>query len=172
MAEESAMRVDTSRVETPRVEEPKPVLSAPTPAASAKTNAKPCATADGKSGSSRFVLPASGAVVKAFDPAQSKSMVIAGQLGDPIRSIDSGRVVYAGNAIAAYGNLIVIKHDRHLISAYGNNSKLLVKEGSLVKRGQVIAEMGDAPNGRPSSIFEIRKDSKAVDPASYLPRCD
>ena len=56
------------------------------------------------------------------------------------------------------------------LSAYANNSRLLVQEGQVIERGQVIAEVGKAGSGRPSLHFEIRKNGKPVNPLKYLPK--
>lgn len=67
-------------------------------------------------------------------------------------------MVYAGTRIKAYGRLIVIKHDGHFVTAYGNIRKLLVDEGAVVTQGQAIAEMGADPSGNGSLKFEVRMD--------------
>ncbi|MBU6437177.1 MAG: peptidoglycan DD-metalloendopeptidase family protein, partial [Betaproteobacteria bacterium] len=68
-----------------------------------------------------------------------------------------------------YGNLVIIKHNATYLSAYAHNSKLLVKEGDVVKRGQRIAEMGSSDADRVKLHFEIRKQGKPVDPSKWLP---
>ncbi|TAM96913.1 MAG: peptidase M23, partial [Rhodanobacteraceae bacterium] len=94
---------------------------------------------------------------------------ISGNLGDPVRAAAAGTVVYSGNGLIGYGELVIIKHNDTFLSAYGHNSKRLVKEGDRVGAGQEIALMG--ASGAPSVElhFEIRKDGKPVDPLSYLP---
>jgi lipoprotein NlpD len=79
-------------------------------------------------------------------------------------------VVYAGGDLVGYGNLLIIKHDEHYLSAYGHNSKLVVKEGELVKVGQKIAEFGDTGADRVKLHFEIRRDGKPVNPLNLLSR--
>ena len=93
---------------------------------------------------------------------------MGGAEGESIRSVRNGRVVYVGNNIEGYGNLVVIKHDEHLITAYGNVRRSLVRAGASVKQGQAIAEMGVQNNGQPSFLFEVRKDRSPVDPLTYL----
>ncbi|MBN3757071.1 M23 family metallopeptidase [Paraburkholderia sp. Tr-20389] len=119
---------------------------------------------------SRFGWPARGTLSAVYGQGKSKGMVIAAKAGDPVRAVAPGRVVFAGDAGKPYGKLIVIKHDDTLVTAYGHNRKLLVKEGASVKRGDAIAEMANTEHGAGSMQFEVRKDGKAVDPASYLPR--
>jgi lipoprotein NlpD len=116
----------------------------------------------------RFVWPASGPVKTKFSAARSKGIEIGGHAGEPVKAVEGGRVVFAGDRIKAYGRLIVIKHDAHVVTAYANNRKLLVAEGAVVTQGQTIAEMGVDASGNASLKFEVRKDGKPVDPLAYL----
>jgi lipoprotein NlpD len=81
----------------------------------------------------------------------------------------SGKVVYAGKGLEAYGLLIIVKHDAHYLSAYAYNKSASVKEGDSVRRGQQIARMG-TKGGQAMLHFEIRRDGKTVDPRTLLPR--
>ncbi|WP_109483055.1 peptidoglycan DD-metalloendopeptidase family protein [Paraburkholderia sp. C35] len=118
----------------------------------------------------RFVWPASGPVTLNFDEGQSRAIHIGGSAGETIKAASAGRVIYAGSQIKAYGLLVIVKHDKRFVSAYGNNARVLVKEGDAVKQGQPIAEMGAADDPHPYLIFELRDSAKAVDPQSYLPK--
>ena len=79
-----------------------------------------------------------------------------------------GKVVYAGNGLRGYGNLVIVKHDNTYLTAYAHNSKLLVKEGDTVRKGQKIAEMGDTDATAPKLHFELRVNGKPVNPTPYL----
>jgi lipoprotein NlpD len=114
--------------------------------------------------------PLRGPVLKGFVPGSSKGIVIGGRLGDPVRAAAAGRVVYAGTGIEAYGPLIIIKHSDTLITAYGQNGTLLVKEGDAVAQGQVIGEVGADSRGVASIQFEVRQDGHPVDPLAWLPK--
>ena len=81
-----------------------------------------------------------------------------------------GKVVYSGSGLVGYGRLIIIKHNDSLLSAYGHNSELLVKEGEYVTSGQIIARMGSSGTDRTHLYFEVRKDGKPVNPLRYLPK--
>jgi lipoprotein NlpD len=113
--------------------------------------------------------PASGTVIEGFSDARNKGIDISLKAGDPVNAALDGQVVYAGNALRGYGNLIIIKHNPTFLSAYAHNRKLLVKEGDTVKRSQQIAEAGSTDAERVKLHFEIRKGGKPVDPAKYLP---
>ena len=88
--------------------------------------------------------------------------------GTPIKAAEDGTVTYAGNELKGYGNLVLIRHADGYVSAYANASRLLVKRGDPVKRGQVIAHAGQTGNvTSPQLHFEIRKGSTPVDPRKY-----
>lgn len=115
--------------------------------------------------------PTKGMLRSSFGPSAGKKGVdIAGTLGQPVFAAAAGKVVYSGNGLIGYGNLVIIKHDAHYLSAYGHNRRLLVKEGSEVKQGEKIAEMGDSGKDGVVLHFEIRRDGKPVDPLHYLPK--
>ena len=118
----------------------------------------------------RLVWPISGSANAPFVAGKSRGVVIAGAASQPVKAAAAGRVVYAGDGIKAYGRLVIIKHDSQFITAYGRNSKLLVKEGEMVKQGQVIAQSGTDKAGKASLVFEVREDGKPVDPLSRLPQ--
>jgi len=99
----------------------------------------------------------------------NKGVDIAGNPGDPVRAAAGGNVVYAGSGLLGYGNLIIVNHNEHYLSAYAHNRKILVQEGEDVKAGQVIAELGSSGADRPKLHFEIRKNGNPVDPRHYLP---
>ena len=99
----------------------------------------------------------------------NKGIDIAGNSGDPIRAAAAGNVVYAGNGLLGYGNLIIINHNEHYLSAYAHNRRILVGEGESVEQGQTIAELGRSGTGVDKLHFEIRKSGNPVDPLPYLP---
>lgn len=114
--------------------------------------------------------PASGKLLTHFDAADAiPGISIAGHRGDPVRAAASGVVVYSGNGLVGYGELIIIKHNDDYLSAYGHNSKRLVKEGEHVKAGQVIARMGATGASRNELEFQVRYKGKPVNPVDYLP---
>ena len=80
-----------------------------------------------------------------------------------------GRVVYVGNGLRGYGNLVIIKHNDDFLSAYAHNRAVLVKEEQAIRKGQKIAEMGNSDADQVKLHFEIRRQGKPVDPLKYLP---
>ena len=115
--------------------------------------------------------PVRGPVVSAYGAAEAtgKGIGIGGEIGDDVRAAASGQVVYAGDGLAAYGNLVIIRHNETYLSAYGQNDRLLVGEGDSVSQGQVIASMGLGPERQPHVHFEIRRNGTPVDPLPLLP---
>jgi len=95
-------------------------------------------------------------------------ILLTGQLGQPVRAAAAGRVVYVGNGLRAYGNLIIIKHGENWLSAYAHVSESQVREGQEVWSGQPIARMGEGPHQIAALYFEIRLNGKPVDPMPYL----
>lgn len=80
-----------------------------------------------------------------------------------------GKVVYSGNGLPRYGNLMIIKYNDVYLSAYAHNETLLFKEGDFVKAGQKIATMGQS-GSQTQLHFEIRRNGKPVDPLRFLPK--
>ena len=115
----------------------------------------------------RLSWPAKGKVITEFNET-NKGIDIAGKVGEPILAASDGKVVYAGNSLRGYGNLVIVKHDNTYLTAYAHNSKLLVKEGDTVRKGQRIAEMGDTDTNAIKLHFELRVNGKPVNPTPYL----
>jgi len=116
--------------------------------------------------------PVQGPILRTFrlQPPVNKGIDIGGRLDAPVRAAAGGEVVYAGQGLIGYGNLVIVKHDQNFLSAYAHNKTLLVKEGDRVSAGQVIARMGRDNRGRVALHFEIRRRGKPVDPLRLLPR--
>ena len=143
------------------------------PAAAPATMPPPAPAAAGVSrvvSSVQWRWPAAGSLVGRFQSGDAiPGIVIAGKSGDPVRAAADGVVVYSGNGLVGYGELVIIKHNDSFLSAYGHNRKRLVKEGQRVSGGQQIAEMGSTGTTRNELEFQIRKDGNPVDPLGYLP---
>ena len=120
---------------------------------------------------SKWLWPTKGRIISQFSAGDqgNRGIDIAGQRGQSIVSTAAGTVVYSGNALRGYGNLIIIKHNDNYISAYAHNDRLLVKEGQNVNAGQKIATMGSSGASSVRLHFEIRYQGKSVNPKRYLP---
>ena len=115
--------------------------------------------------------PLKGQIIEHFNRQKlsAKGINIASRTGRPVKAAAAGKVVYSGNGLISYGNLVIIRHNETYLSAYANNRKLLVKEGQHIKQGHIIAEVGTSAKNPPHLHFEIRKRGRPVDPLSYLP---
>jgi lipoprotein NlpD len=116
--------------------------------------------------SARWAWPTS--YLRAPRAVTGGGVLLEGVLGQPVRAACNGRIVYVGNGIRGYGNLIIIKHDENFLSAYAHTREVAVHEGQQVLRGQLIAQMGAGPHQVPALYFEIRLNGKPVDPVPYL----
>jgi len=116
--------------------------------------------------------PTEGRIIDNFSASEggNKGIDIAGSRGQPVLATASGRVVYAGNALRGYGNLIIIKHNDDYLSAYAHNDSMLVREQQEVQAGQKIATMGSTGTSSVRLHFEIRYKGKSVNPLRYLPQ--
>ncbi len=98
-----------------------------------------------------------------------RGITIATDCGKPVMAVDSGRVIYSGGDLKAYGNMIIVDH-RDFISIYAYNEKNLVKRGDSVSRGQQIALVGRRNEGEECMLyFELRnKEGVPLDPTEYI----
>lgn len=137
----------------------------PAPAASSTSSA-----AASNNNQLSWVWPHDGKIVRTFNSNVSdrKGVDLTGEIGDSVVAAAAGSVVYAGNGLPGYGNLIILEHHGSLLSAYAFNQELLVSEQDRVTQGQAIARMG-RQGDQPSLHFEIRQEGKPVDPMRFLP---
>lgn len=120
-----------------------------------------------------FDWPVKGKVISSFGSkgggVKNDGINIAAAKGAPIKATEAGIVVYAGNELKGYGNLLLIRHEKNFMSAYAHADKLLVQTGDVVAKGDKIATVGTTGNVKqPQLHFEIRKKTKSVDPKKYL----
>jgi len=121
-----------------------------------------------------FIWPVGGKVISHFGPKKgglyNDGINISAKEGAAVKAADAGTVVYAGNELKGYGNLILIKHTGGYLTAYAHNEELLVKKGDLVKKGQIISHVGQTGLvSSPQLHFSIRQGRKILDPETHLP---
>ncbi|QWT22351.1 peptidoglycan DD-metalloendopeptidase family protein [Bacillus sp. NP157] len=185
VTESEAAPAPATTTNTPVVVAGKPaesVVPPPTPPSAAPTATPPpvenppastpiiASGATRNAGGIAWRWPADGTLIKRFSSGDAiPGIEIGGKAGDPVRATADGVVVYSGNGLVGYGELVIIKHSDSFLSAYGHNRKRLVKEGEKVKAGQTVAEMGSSGATRDELQFQIRRDGNPVDPLQYLP---
>lgn len=120
-----------------------------------------------------FVWPVKGEVLSGFGKNGAElhdGIDIKSDAGNPIRAAAAGRVIYSGNEIKGYGNMVIIKHEGRYSSVYAHNRSNVVKKGTFVKSGEVIAYVGESGKiGTAAVHFEIREGKVAIDPLTLLP---
>lgn len=102
--------------------------------------------------------------------SQNSGLDIISHFGVDVKASAAGKVVYAGDGLKGYGNLIIIKHDDAYLSAYAHNRSIYVKEGDQIAQGQKIAEVGSSDTNQAKLHFEIRKSGTPVSPLGLLPK--
>jgi lipoprotein NlpD len=151
-----------------------PPAENPPPKPEEKPAAKPTAPPPTASqGGLQWSWPAAGKVVSGFAAGGAgkignKGIDIAGRMGEPIYAAAAGKVTYVGS-LRGYGDFLVIRHNPDYISVYAHTGRIVVKKDQSVAKGQKIAEVGTSDAARPELHFEIRRQSKPVDPLKILP---
>lgn len=119
-----------------------------------------------------FVWPVEGRLGEVFDETENKGHMgidISSPIGTPIKASSSGRVIYSGNTIKGYGNLIILRHSEEYVTIYAHNQINLVEEGEWVEKGQIIGKVGKTGRASgPHLHFEIRRNNKPIDPLLFL----
>ncbi len=162
---------------------PEPLVAAvappfpPTEGAAAKKPAHANAVGScGASGRPCFTWPVDGELRSGFGPKGGKhhdGIDISATVGTPVRAAADGRVIYSGDAIKGYGNMVILGHEGGIVTVYAHNSKNKVAEGAAVKQGAIIAEVGQTGAATaPHVHFEVRVDERPRDPLLYLPAAD
>lgn len=141
---------------------------APSPVAQPSAKLEPL-----PSGAPKFSWPLNGSTVSDYgrkaDGQMNDGIDIGAPQGTTVRTAAMGDVVYVGDNVAGFGNLILIKHGGGYATAYGHVQSPLVKRGDRVAAGQAIAQVGKTGNvGTPQLHFEVRKGTQAVNPNGYL----
>lgn len=133
-----------------------------------KTN--PVAVAPASSGSvQKFRWPVTGRVISDFAASNNTGISIDVPEGATVRSAENGSVLYVGQDIEWYGNLVLVKHDNGLVSAYAHLKDITVQKGDIIRRGGALGTVGmSGAAKRPQLHFELRKGAKPVNPIDYL----
>ena len=120
-----------------------------------------------------FIWPVQGSIITYYGKQKggrkNDGINIISVKGNPVRAAMGGKVIYGGNELLAWGNLIIIKHKNNWTTAYAHLDKLLVRKGEVIKTGDIIASVGATGNVDKSQLhFQVRKNSKPLDPVKFL----
>lgn len=120
-----------------------------------------------------FSWPVRGRILSTFGPKadglHNDGINISARAGAPVIAAENGIVVYAGNELRGFGNLLLVRHAGGWITAYAHLDRTLVDKGQRVSRGQAIGTVGSSGGvSQPQLHFEIRQGTQAVDPAKFL----
>ncbi|MBH0238880.1 peptidoglycan DD-metalloendopeptidase family protein [Methylobrevis albus] len=145
---------------------------APAPAPSAAAPA-PAATESASAASKSFRWPVNGRIISNFgkkpNGERNDGINLEVPEGTPIKAAEGGTVIYSGNELKGYGNLVLVKHSNGMVSAYAHASELLVRRGDQVRRGQTIGKVGATGSvARPQLHFELREGNRPLDPLPFL----
>ncbi len=119
----------------------------------------------------RFVWPVDGQVRRGFAGGRRKhdGIDIVAEVGEPVRAITDGRVLFAGFEPQQYGNLVIVDHGQGWHSAYAHLRRITVQEGTRLRAGQRLGEVGrTGRTDREELHFEVRRDNRPVDPLPLL----
>lgn len=157
---------------------PAPAATAPQPAAqpepqptqvAAAPTQEPTPTATASVTSDKFRWPLSGRVITDFAASRGTGINIEAPEGTSVRAAENGEVIYVGNAVEGYGNLVLVKHANGFVSAYAHLNTIGVVKGDTVSRGDAIGTVGMTGSvSRPQLHFELRKGATPVDPMPLL----
>lgn len=121
-----------------------------------------------------FIYPVKGKIILDFSEkkengAKNDGINIAAKKGSAVKASAAGKIVYVGNALKGYGNLIIIKHKNNFLTAYAHNEEVYVRKNQKVKQGEKIAAVGNTGNVNRSQLyFGLRKGKKPLNPKPYL----
>jgi len=120
-----------------------------------------------------FSWPCLGEVISTFgskgNGLYNDGINIGCQKESVVVASEKGNIVYAGDKLKGYGNLVILKHSNGFISSYAHLNEIAVQSDELVEKGEVIGYVGDSGNVKqPQLFFSIRKDRKAIDPEIYI----
>ena len=156
-------------------EDPGPAAADASPATGQTAALPPAPPAEARQdGGARFQWPVRGEIVSGYgakpDGGFNEGLNIAAPAGAPVRAAGDGEVVYAGNELRGYGNLVLVRHDNGWITAYAHLDRVLVRRGQRVGVGETIATVGTSGSvSEPQLHFEVRQGTGAVDPGDFLP---
>ncbi len=127
-----------------------------------------------KSRKTHFIYPVGGKIISYFGKdkdfgVKNDGLNFSAPKGTKVRASQGGKIVYVGNELKGYGNLVIIRHDKNLLTAYAHLADLLPEKGEIVKQGQVIGHVGNSGYVKNAQLhFAIRYNNQPADPLKFL----
>ena len=160
---------------------PAPAPSTPAPSTPAPTSGTPTDAQISSFGRGRFVWPVRGDIVSDYGPKgtgqRNDGVNIRSPQGETVRAAAAGDVVYAGDQVPGFGNLVLIKHSDGWVTAYGHLARVDVKMQQKVVQGQQVGQVGSTGGvSEPQLHFEVRyaptpqERARPIDPKLVLPK--
>ena len=121
----------------------------------------------------QFMMPVKGKQIVNFgtfkNGTKTEGINISASKGTAVKSADSGRVVYTGDAIGGYGKMILVSHAQGYVTVYAHLNSFAVYQGSTVKKGQNLGTVGTTGEvNSPQLHFQLRLHQKPLNPNKYL----
>jgi murein DD-endopeptidase MepM/ murein hydrolase activator NlpD len=171
--ESAPVRVASSKSAPAPVPQQRPATGAQQKQTSAAPSKTPVTTAPPKRSGSRFKWPVNGTILSSYGPKKdglhNDGINIKAPKGAPVRAAENGVVVYAGNELQGYGNLVLVRHENRWMTAYAHLDKVMIKRGQTVNMGETIGTVGSSGSvDTPQLHFEVRRGTEALNPKRYL----
>ncbi len=159
--------------QAPAVVQPAPAIKSAGLAPSAEASCEAALSNPQPRMGATFRKPVDGKTISPFGPQKdgtvNEGITISVPKGTPVKAAENGVVAYVGDELPGFGNLILIRHADEYVTAYAHADTVMVKKCDVVKRGQTVATAGTTGDtSQPQVHFEIRKNSKPVDPSPLL----
>ncbi len=155
------------------VQTPAPKASVPQTRTASVQKPLPQSITQTPASSGRFAWPVRGRVISNYGPKagglHNDGINIAGRRGEAVGAAENGVVVYAGDQIQGFGNLVLLRHENRYMTAYAHLDRITVTRGQSLSKGTEVGKLGSTGNvDSPQLHFEIRRGTKAIDPRQYL----
>lgn len=124
-------------------------------------------------GAPTFGWPVQGKVISAYGPKDgglyNDGINISAAPGTAVKTAAHGTVVYVGNDLHSYGNMVLVRHNHGYVTAYAHLDKASVTRGQVLSSGQVIGTVGNSGTVAQHQLhFEVRKGGQTLDPQRYI----
>lgn len=120
-----------------------------------------------------FMRPIAGEIIAKFgnekDGTFNDGIKIKAAKGTEVKAADGGEIVYSGNQLQGYGNMVIIRHASGYLTSYAHLEGLDLQKGIKVSKGDIIGKVGDTGNvNEPQLHFGVREGREPVDPQKFL----